>query len=440
MISWVKRSALFVGLAFVIFACEDSGTIGLDLDPERGNFAAKYVEIPLKASVVMMDSIFTENHPRLLVSHMDDPEFGRVEARGYARLFLGYHPFRPEEGSVFDSLMFDFKLNYQFGPKDYQMQEIYVHELTDTIGRGLKFSWDSTAYMTDPIGHGIFDLTGLDTMWVDTTMTIRLADTLGMRFLQTALDDTTIFSSHTKFEEIFNGVALVAPSTNTRALGVGLKDGVTKVVLYYHVPPNDSTVKSYTFNFFSSDGYNSSWLFYHSIKADRSGTALEGLKDTNVDFDPGNGFTYTQSGTGIMTRLSFTPLYRFLDTVSNIIVNRCELMYETEPYSNYLNPPGPTQLFVINNDNHFVYVNGKPKRLLDDEDPSKELFLKFKEDEVTGMRSYTGVISIFTQELISGNSTDSLLVTRPYYTGSTFNRFVADTTTFRIKLYYSELE
>ncbi len=437
---WVRRFALFIGLAFVVFACEDSGRIGLDLDPERGTFAAKYVEIPVQANVVLMDSIFTENYPRILVSHMADPIFGVVEATGFARLFLGFSLFRPDEQSVFDSLIFQFQMNYQYGPDDAELQGLYVHELSDTISGGLKFSWDSTAYMADAIGYGIFNLDRFDTTLIDTTLTIKLADTVGMRFLQTAIDDTTIFSSHSRFNQFFNGIALVAPATNTRALGINLKGGASKITLYYHVPPNDSTVKSYTFNFYSTDGYNTSSLFYHSIKADRSGTVLEGLNETNVVFNPGDGYSYTQSGSGIMTRLSLTGLYKFLDTVSNVVVNRAELVFETEPFTKYYEPAVPVQLFVINNDNHFVYQNGKPKRLRDDDDPSKDLFMRINKDEFTGNWLYDGLVSIYIQELISGNSVDSLLVVRPYYVGSKVNRFITDTTTVKLKLYYSELE
>ncbi len=141
-----------------------------------------------------------------------------------------------------------------------------------------------------------------------------------------------------------------------------------------------------------------------------------------------------------MTRLSLIPLYQFLDTISEIVVNRAELVFQTEPYEEYLSPPGPMQLYVIDKDNQYVFVNGRPKKLLDEESQGNELYLKFTQDELTGIRTYSGVISVFTQGLISDKSVDSLLVVRPYNTGSTVNRFVGDNTTVVIKLYYSELD
>lgn len=436
---WVRQFVLIFGLIFTLFACEDSGRIGLDLDPESGTFTAKYVEIPMRTSVLLLDSVYTRGHSRLLVSHFRDPEFGVVDTRGYARLFLGLSPFEPDDNAVFDSLIFKFGLTYQYGPKDYLPQGLNVHELLDTIGNELKFSWDSTAYMQEPIGQGNFNLIRLDTIWLDTVLSIRLADTLGLRFLQGAKDNPETFANHSKFTKFFNGIALTPPATNTKALAVNLLSGDSKVTLYYHVPP-DTVLKSYAFNFFSTDGYNSSSAFYHSIKPDFSGTALEGLKETNVEFDPGDGLTYTQAGTGVVTRLSLSPLYKFLDTISNVVVNRAELTFQTETFVDYLSPPGPMQIYVINTDNQFVFVNGQPKKLRNEEDPSKELFLTYHEDEVTGIRTYQGVVSIFTQELISGNSEDSLLVIRPFNSGSTVNRFVSDNTTVMLKLYYSLLE
>lgn len=439
MILWVKRFALIVGLAIVVVACEESGEIGLDLDPKRGGFSAKYYEIPLRTSVLQMDSIFTKGHPRVLVSHFSDPDFGDLDATGYARLFLGLSKFEPDSLSVYDSLIFNFNLTYQYGPRDLMLQQIYVHELEDTINNDLKFSWDSTAYMQDPLGQNVFNLAGLDTVWIDTVLSIRLADTLGLRLFQGAKDDPDIFADHNKFQRFFNGIAMVPSVANSKALGINLLSGDSKITLHYHLPL-DTVGKSYSFNFYSTDGYNRFTAFYHSIKTNRSGTALEGLIDTNVEYDPGNGNNYTQSGSGIVTRLSLIPLYQFLDTISEIVVNRAELVFQTEPYEEYLSPPGPMQLYVIDKDNQYVFVNGRPKKLLDEESQGNELYLKFTQDELTGIRTYSGVISVFTQGLISDKSVDSLLVVRPYNTGSTVNRFVGDNTTVVIKLYYSELD
>jgi len=439
MILWVKRFVLFVGLAIVVFACEESGEIGLDLDSERGRFSAKYVEIPIRASVLEMDSVFTKGQPRMLVSHLSDPNFGIIDAKGYSRLFLGLSKFEPEDSSIYDSLVFDFSLNYQYGPKDINAQQIYVYELEDTIDSGFKFSWDSTAYMQDPIGQSTFTLEALDTIWLDTVLSIRLADTLGMRLLQGAKDNPDIFADHSKFAQFFNGIALVPSDANTRALGIDLLSGSSKITLHYHLPP-DTVRKVYSFNFYSTDGYSRTSSYYHSIRASRSGTVLDGIIDKNIEFDPGDGNNYTQAGTGIMTRLSLTNLYQFVDTLSNVVVNNAELVFQTEPYDDYLSPPSLVQLFVIDKDNHYSYSDGRPRRLFDEEKQGEELFLKYYQDEITGVRTYSGIISIFTQGIVTSNNFDSLLVIRPYNSGSTFDRFISDNTTVVLKLYYSQLD
>ena len=88
MILWVKRLGLIAGLAFFIFACEETGEIGINLDPERGGFVAKYVEIPLNVSVIQVDTLLTSNRERVLISRVEDPDFGFVKTNAFSRLYL----------------------------------------------------------------------------------------------------------------------------------------------------------------------------------------------------------------------------------------------------------------------------------------------------------------------------------------------------------------
>jgi hypothetical protein len=48
-----------------LFACEDPGEIGLNINPENGVFVARYVEIPIESKVVQHRDIISDNTTRI---------------------------------------------------------------------------------------------------------------------------------------------------------------------------------------------------------------------------------------------------------------------------------------------------------------------------------------------------------------------------------------
>ena len=89
----VKRIGLILGLALLIFACEDPGEIGLELNPENGLFVAKYQDVPLDNSVILYEKIVSDNATRidsfnninsggrLLVGSFENQQFGKLNSK-----------------------------------------------------------------------------------------------------------------------------------------------------------------------------------------------------------------------------------------------------------------------------------------------------------------------------------------------------------------------
>jgi hypothetical protein len=87
-----------------LFACEDPGEIGLNINPENGVFVARYVEIPIESKVVQHQDIISDNTTRIntdvpagryaniegrfLVGKMTTPEIGEMRSTAYTGLYL----------------------------------------------------------------------------------------------------------------------------------------------------------------------------------------------------------------------------------------------------------------------------------------------------------------------------------------------------------------
>jgi hypothetical protein len=86
-----------------LFACEDPGEIGLNINPENGVFVARYVEIPIESKVVQHQDIISDNTTRInrvpavdmltgdgrfLVGKMTTPEIGELRSTAYTGLYL----------------------------------------------------------------------------------------------------------------------------------------------------------------------------------------------------------------------------------------------------------------------------------------------------------------------------------------------------------------
>lgn len=75
---------LLLGLATLLFACENPKNIGLELQQPQGLVGVVFTDtVTLKTSTVFVDSINTTNSAFLLVGQCNDPQMGQLKARSY---------------------------------------------------------------------------------------------------------------------------------------------------------------------------------------------------------------------------------------------------------------------------------------------------------------------------------------------------------------------
>jgi hypothetical protein len=422
MTLWDRRLGLILGLAFFIFACEDPGEIGLELNPENGTFVAKYDEISIKSSIIEYEDILSDNstrieysnqntgNGRLLTGNYSNQDFGAFQSKAFSSVYLGAIKFRPSENAVFDSLVFYVKVDYLYG-EDVRFignKKIFVHELEDEIKLdSLYLTKNSTPYSSDPIGEFNFDISvyDSDTARIDTVYRSRLSDELGQRLLDQAITDTLTYNNNLEFRKFFDGIALVPDDGNGVVTGIHAESTSTFMRLYYHNSA-DTLSFSYILQGWDTTGINIT-KYYNNITLDKSGTPIEGIPDFHTDFQTSDGLTYMQGSSGIFTKLNMGTYLEFLDTIDHLVINRAELVIPVKAYDDYFVPPTELDMYVSDQDNKFVELYDSARQSVSYATIGR---LAYAEDEQGDEGRYAGEITAYIQAMTDGTRTDSLLL------------------------------
>ena len=453
MTLWVKRSWLILGLAFFIFACEDPGVIGLDLNPENGVFVARYQQLFLDNSVILHEDVLSDNSARidsigsigyagrLLSGDFENQNFGKLHATGYAGLYLALRGFsNATSGYIFDSLIFYMKADYLYGNSQLGTKQIRVHELADSLKLDtLYLTKNTTPYLADPVGEFNFDVSVADTVWVDTVFTTRLSDELGLRFMEEATVNDTTFSSNDEFRKFFDGFAFVADESNDIVTGLIPENSFIR--MYFH---NSKDTTSFDFIFqdvLDTLGGNIT-KYYNNITLDRAGTPIAGIQDYNTEFQTDNGLSYIQASTGVFTKLNMKEYLSFLDTIDFMVINRAELEIPVEEYTINTIPTSSLGVYVVNEDNEFIeeYVNGRSTPVYQ---TLSGVTLSFVKDYNENKGTYTSDVTQYIQDLASGESSDSLLLlgqSNLWNSVISINQSVIKKDSIRLNIYYSTLQ
>ena len=452
MALWVRKPGLIAGLALIIFACEDPGEIGLDLNPENGLFVARYQEIPVKTTVVNYEELLSDNNTRiskvnqqfiaggnLLTGSVYFPEIGKTEATAYTSIYPWN--FKTDSTYIFDSLVMHLHITYMYGKNLAGEKKIYVHELSeDLLTDTVYLTKNSTAYFTDTVGTFSINLSDYDSSGIDSVYSARLSDELGMKWADKMASDSTVFQDNMKFREFFKGLALVSDPANDVILGSFIKTTgqTTFLRLHYHTL-SDTSYYDFIIPAYDTAGINIT-RFYNNIKLDRTGTPLEGIPDYYVDYEPQSDFAYFHPAGGIMTKLNLGPFNNFRDTISHMVINRAELLIPVEDYEDFLLPLQTIEIYAVDENNKFVEVYDTLNQ------STRYLSIgrfNFGEDSLGNDKQYLGDVTNLVQSISGGYNTDTLFYVgfpSMWYSIAAVNQFKARKEDIRLRVYYSSLK
>jgi hypothetical protein len=348
---WAKRMRLLVALpvALFFFSCEDEASVLGYRNPNQ-KFEARYVEIPIESSVLLLDSqrtsnfVFQNETNRLLVGQYNDDQLGLITANGYSQFFTTSTAKLPAE-STYDSVSLTLRLDYyNYGERDaLSDQSISVYELDDSLQYSRRRYYFNTSdvpvkpaklgfktFSIDPDSLDYYAGNNVDTL---VQMKVSLDYAFGESIFESALrwrdvettQDST-FKEFSKFIAMFKGLAIKS-DYGDKVLGISTTSFIT---LHYHTPSTDSL--GLQLALFGVTNFS-------QISADRSATDLSGLTQYSQDFIPSNDLRYLQSGTGIYTKLDFSKFFEFADTVPNVVISSAQLTIDGVQQSTYAPPP-----------------------------------------------------------------------------------------------------
>ncbi|WP_143962825.1 DUF4270 family protein [Litoribacter populi] len=323
-------------------SCADPSDIGLELDPENNQIGVFYAEIPLSASMMLLDSVNTTNQSVILAGGQTSDFFGVTESIGFSRMFIDTRATRPNENAILDSAKFQFEIIAPIGESLSQEKTLQVHQLEEPIQDISYFNNDRLAFSATPFVNGSFTLAPNRDTLVRTDVNADFA----AQFFNDVKSGSNAFSDIFAFRNYFPGIAIQGNLTENTSIPVRV-GGNTGMYFYYH-NEGDTVPSTYAVTTASSRRFS-------YVSNDRTGTPLESIQETHVGYDVGD-VVGTKGNTGLVIRLDTSPLEAFLDTLGNVTFNQVTLdMAPVHEFSESMSPFGINQMIFLNDDNQ-VYL------------------------------------------------------------------------------------
>jgi hypothetical protein len=319
----VKKTGLLLILgALFFFSCKDSSEILLDTEETDKIHTSLLDTFSISSSTVLLDSFVTiprnSGEDYMVFGSLQHPNLGLVEATsivevGRASVSL------PADAKYFS---FELLLDLQYKPTTVPSKfNIFVYSLSEPIDTtGVDSSYYKFNSPEPAHGSQINVQTEIDP--TDTGLVhVKLDDQLGQLFFDSLKLDSE-FKNQLYFHNFFHGIKIKGDNSGSAILGAAR---ITSALQVTYTNPADSTVKTVLFPLSSPYHYN---LFKEPGR-----TSLTSYADK----------TFVQSGTGVLTKVSFPSVKNLKSLYPQIAINKAELIIE--PETNLLTPP--SSLFLL---------------------------------------------------------------------------------------------
>lgn len=325
-------------------ACTDPSDIGLELDPENNQIGVFYTEIPLSASMVLLDSFNTTNAGVIIAGGDVDPFFGTTEATGFSRLAFNVQGDRPGSTAILDSAKFRFDLVNVTGRSFGENKTLTVHRLLEGLKDTTYYNTDRLAFEESPIVSASFRLEANK----DTLIFAPLQQALAVDLFNRVKNNDPAFTDLFSFRNFFPGIAIKGNLEEQTSMPIR-QGNSTGIVLYYH-NEGDTTNTVRTFPISSVQSRH-----FSNITNNRIGTPIESIQEAGRAYDVGDRVG-TKGGTGLVMKLNTAPLDQFLDTLRNVVFN--QVILDMGPIEDFEDGNAPFRSFLL----YFADENGRVKK------------------------------------------------------------------------------
>lgn len=426
-------------------ACTDPSEI--ILDPDNNQIGVFYKEIPLSASMVLLDSFSTTRTGALVVGGDVSPFFGKTEAIAYSRLSFNPGGKAPTAEAIFDSAKFHLNIGAVSGTGLSQSKTFSIHRLQEQILDTTYYNFSSLPFEEPSIAEGSFILKA-DTI---NAVSMDLEEELALDLFNKLKSKDPVFDNLFSFRDYFPGIAITGDPEQQVTASIAAGSG-TGISLYYHYK-DDTVATVYPINTIQS-------RYFNQIKNDRTGTPTEKIAEAGVAYELDGNLIGSKANLGLVIKLNTEPISDFLDTLDNVTFNQFSL--EMGPLENFPETKQPIQNIILyfsddNNkrlaraDGKLISVQAEGQPQIEGKDangnvvpatdgPTSLLFNAEKFTYTQQLNSY--VNALFRQGL---ERTDLILYpTSPSANADEFKQslkeMIVDKNTIKLKIYYSKVK
>lgn len=325
-----KSVGLMAALALLLFSCEDPSEIGISINPDD-KIGVYFVELPVEASMLYIDSVNTGNTPEIFSGIHSDPELGLTEAIAYTQ--VSWNSASIAADAVLDSVTFTLATSYFYGADANTPQNFAIYNIAaDTsIMPNSYYRTNYISFNETAIAEGTFLFSSEDdtsTSEVREDLFIfNMDDQFGLEIFNyfknkpDVVEDTTEFYKNT-----FRGLAIKGRGDNNALVGFNISDTDSRLTFHYHTATTDSLklnlstylgvqTQSGTFNVVPNFTY---------INTDRS----VGILPTVAPYQEftADGTIYSQYFAGLVPKLDLRAFDSFVDTAGTFVINKAEII------------------------------------------------------------------------------------------------------------------
>ncbi|SIS62232.1 DUF4270 family protein [Belliella pelovolcani] len=444
ILTWPAKAVagLFVTLS-IASSCSDPSSIGLDLDPNNNQIGVFYAEIPLSASMVLLDSFNTTNAGAMVIGGGTSDFFGATEGIGFSRLAINPAGARPEQNAVLDSVKFNFQIESVIGNDLSTPKSISVHLLNERILDTTYYNFDRLEFDPQPIAQGSFNFANRQ----DTLVSVQMESGFS-QFIFDELKKGDAFRDIFTFRNLIPGIAFQG-NTGEEA-STAIRVGNTTGIIVYYKNVGDTVSRGYAISTAQSRHFN-------YVNNDRTGTPTAVITEPGQSYDVGPKVG-TKSNVGLLLRLDTSPIDAFLDTLQNVTFNDIEL--EIGPLKSNIatnRPPTSMIMFFASENNTIltgpegqefsVQQEGRPQLVTENgvarPATSAPTYLAYSSNSNLYRQKITSYMNAVYRLGLQRN--DFLLYPATPQPGSgdifkrSFREFVVDQNDIKLKIYYSKI-
>ena len=442
---------LIILLSFFYISCDETSEIGIDelLSDQKNKIKVHYVEIPLNASNIYLDSVRTDEGD-VYFGKYSNSIFGDVNAIAYTQFSfqkgdevqpipgeIAENYYLPNESSKLDSAVLYLKFSKVYGTPTFNEQEITIAQIQDTLFSSALYTSSRYVEINSTIGQ--IGFTRFKTNNTDTFLTVPISEFYGKFLLNRIVDDVQTV----ELIDQTRGIAFVPGENNSQLVSFDLDHEDSKLVVFFNNPeegnaysPADDSLQ-YIFRFNSP--LTKKYSYYDIDRSSSDLSSIDGI-NTNEKFNIQNKI-YWQSATGIYPVINLDNFHSFLDTASNIVLNKVEIITGPIDNVNSFIPPSKSLYYILKNNrlNPVGIISNPEENVVmkdnayysDESDPAEHIF-----DSIVSF-SYRGESTVFFQELALNNISADELISFPELPNS-FDNLVIDKDKIYLKVYYTK--